>query len=93
MLYIGIGKTTTKKQTKMSKYQTISEDLALEWYDESYDVQGDIKIGNLRWKPSRIVKTLDPIAYNTAFSNFLDYLYQDGFLVEGFTDDYIQEEA
>lgn len=65
-------------------YTNITDEQALEMYDEMLNEQGVIKIGNLTFYPSEILKQLDTIAYNVGFSEFVDYLYQDGYKVEGF---------
>jgi len=77
----------------MSKYTTISQELALEWYEESYNIHGHVKIANLTFLPSRIVQKLDPRAFNIGWAQFIDYLYQDGYVIKGLTDHYIEEEA
>ena len=58
--------------TQVQKYYT-SERVAMEWFDEAFDEEGDIVIGKLSYSRSRVLKAIDPIAYREAFLNYLEY--------------------
>jgi hypothetical protein len=76
----------------MSRYQIITETEALEQYDEMLDMEGPIQVAGMGFYPSAILKEMDRIAYNVGFSDFVDSLSYDNILVEGFTDDDLDEE-
>ncbi len=43
-------------------------------YDDFLDeISGDVVIGSLRYSASRVLKEIDPIAYNVGFSDFQEY--------------------
>ena len=52
--------------------KNVTEREAYNQYDEMLDGVSEVKIGNLTYNPSRVLKELDPIAYNCGFSDFLD---------------------
>ena len=70
----------------MSK-TVITEYEAFKMYDECFDEGGLIKIGNLTFEPSQIVKQLDPVAYRVGFNDFCDSLLDSDIYVEDYTDD------
>ena len=45
---------------------------ALESYDEMLDSYGEVKIGNLVFKPSDILRELDNVAYRVGFNDYCD---------------------
>jgi hypothetical protein len=48
-------------------------------YDEMLDdCYPMVKIGNLGYSPSRVLKEVDPIAYRCGLNDYLDSLAQDG---------------
>ena len=48
-------------------------------YDEMIDdCSEEVKIGNITFSPSRVLKELDPIAYRCGLGDYLDSLAQDG---------------
>ena len=47
-------------------------EMILEMVDELLDSEGDVKIGNLTFSRSQIVKELDPIAYRMMVNDILD---------------------
>jgi hypothetical protein len=48
-------------------------------YDEMIDeCTPMVKVGNLEYLPSRVLKELDPIAYRCGLNDYLDSLAQDG---------------
>ena len=58
-----------------------------EWLSESIiDSQGMIQIANMTYEPLRVLKAIDPIAYNEMFLEFCDSLARDGYIVEGYND-------
>jgi hypothetical protein len=49
-----------------------------EQYNEMLDETNElIKIGNLTYLPSQVLKNTDPIAYRIGLSEFEDYLEED----------------
>ena len=48
-----------------------------EMVDEQFDIEGPIKIGNLTFSRSYIVRELDPIAYRQAMVDVADCLIED----------------
>lgn len=67
-------------------YEVISEAEAEQRYDDEIDQGEWCRVGSMEFAPSRVLQALDPIAYNCGFSDFTDTLYQEGILVEGYTD-------
>tara|TARA_R110002167_G_scaffold208289_1_gene412335 strand:+ start:442 stop:684 length:243 start_codon:yes stop_codon:yes gene_type:complete len=48
-------------------------------YDQMIDdCSEEVKIGNITFSPSRVLKELDPIAYRCGLGDYLDSLAQDG---------------
>ena len=64
--------------------QTLTEAQALERYnellDETYDL---VYIGHSTFNPSDILQKLDPIAYDLGFTDYVNFLMEDGNTVEG----------
>lgn len=52
-------------------------DMIQEMVDEQFDIEGPIKIGNLTFNRSYIVRELDPIAYRQAMVDVADCLIED----------------
>tara|TARA_B100001939_G_scaffold263695_1_gene230887 strand:- start:279 stop:485 length:207 start_codon:yes stop_codon:yes gene_type:complete len=53
----------------------MSDDDLKEQYDEMLDeIYGEVKLGNLTFSPSRIIRELDPIAYRTGLGEYEDSL-------------------
>jgi hypothetical protein len=48
-----------------------------EMYKEALDEMGEVKLGNLTFSPSRIIKELDPIAYRVGLNEYEDMLMED----------------
>lgn len=67
-------------------YELISEDEAERQYNDCIDFENEISIFGMSYLASRVLKEIDPIAYNCGFSDFTDSLSRDGVLVEGYTD-------
>jgi len=67
-------------------YQLMTEDEALEQYDQMLDEEEWCRVGSMEFAPSRVLQACDPIAYNCGFSDYTDTLYHDYILVEGYTD-------
>jgi hypothetical protein len=71
----------------------ISEDTALEMYDEQLDAHyGPVKIGILEYDVAHVLKYIDPVAYNEGFRDYVETLLDDETYVEGYTDDLVEEE-
>jgi len=49
-----------------------SEDDFVDQYDAMLNEQGEVKIGNLSYCPSRVLKEVDPIAYSCGLNDFAD---------------------
>ena len=57
-----------------------------EWLAESlFELNGMVKVGPYTFEPGRVLKTLDPIAYNEMYLDFCDSLEKDGYFVEGYS--------
>jgi hypothetical protein len=53
----------------------MSDDELKEQYDELLDeIYGEVKLGNLTFSPSRIIRELDPVAYRTGLNDYEDSL-------------------
>lgn len=52
--------------------QTMTEKEAYEQYESSLDCEGAISIGSLEFYPSKILRELDPIAYQVGFNEWCD---------------------
>jgi chromosome segregation ATPase len=52
----------------------IDPDSCEEQYCEMLDEQGDIEIGNITLTPSDVLREMDPIAYRTGLSDYVDGL-------------------
>lgn len=62
-------------------------------YDDYLDeVTGEIYIGGIAFYASRILKELDPIAYNCGMNDYIDMLEQDGDIFEWSDGEYYDEE-
>lgn len=44
----------------------------VEAYEETLDSEGDVVIGSLRYTPSQVLMSVDPIAYKLGMDNFAD---------------------
>lgn len=65
-----VNKMSWKKVIK-----EMSDDDLKEQYDELLDeIYGEVKLGNLTFSPSRIIRELDPIAYRTGLNDYEDSL-------------------
>lgn len=53
--------------------RSIVEDMV----DDVFDAQGPIRIGNLTFNPSEIVRELDPTAYREAVNDMADSMLED----------------
>jgi hypothetical protein len=74
------------------EYQVIKEWVAQEQFDDYIDEATDVvKILGMSYTPSRILKELDPIAYDLVFDEFANHLWEDGTAIEGYNDDDITE--
>lgn len=53
----------------------MNEDLLAPLYDQMLDETNEqIVIGNLLYSPSDVLKSVDPIAYDQGFLDYLDYI-------------------
>lgn len=62
----------------------ITEEQALEMYDEMLDEGGPVIISGIKFSPSVALLGLDPIAYKEGFSQYIDSLIESGYTVEGY---------
>ena len=60
----------------------ISEADAIEMFDELLNESGVIEVAGCEFTPSRILKSLDPIAYRVTFSDYTSSLEED-YEIEG----------
>lgn len=68
------------------QFEVISEHEAYERYDEMLDeCEEEVKICGMSYCASRVLKEVDPIAYNCGFSDYVSQLEsEDHTLVDGF---------
>jgi|TARA_R110002049_G_scaffold36447_3_gene116169 hypothetical protein len=66
----------TDRKEKMFRERFSDEDIK-DMYNESLDEMGDVKLGNLTFSPSRIIKELDPVAYRVGLNEYEDMLMED----------------
>lgn len=66
--------------------RVITEDQALEMYDDLLDDDGPVHIGTLSYPASEVLRRVDPTAYRTGFNDYVDFLTEDDVYVEGITD-------
>lgn len=64
----------------------ISQSDLIRMFNDLLDEQGVIKIGNLEYLPSKVLKEVDPTAYRCELADYADSLLSDGYIVEGYTD-------
>lgn len=64
----------------------ISQTDLIRMFNDALDEQGIIKIGYLEYLPSKVLKEVDPTAYRCGLGDYADSLLQDGYIVEGYTD-------
>lgn len=71
---------------EFDQFEVITEYEASERYDEMIDeCAGDVSIFGMTYCASRVLKEVDPIAYNCGFSDYVSQLEsEDHILVEGF---------
>jgi hypothetical protein len=55
----------------MAKY---TEEEVEEMFCDSLDEAGDIVIGSLRYSPSHVLKSVDPLAYEIGIDEYADFL-------------------
>ena len=67
--------------------EKLTEKEAYEMYDECLDEEGPIRIGSLSYDPSDVLKNVDPTAYECGFTDYIDSLIRDGYIIEGFNDE------
>lgn len=59
--------------------EVISESESYERFDAFLDeVHEEVKFGCFTWEPSRVFKTMDPIAYQQDYLSWLDMNLQEG---------------
>jgi hypothetical protein len=67
-------------KTKLSDHQ------AHEMYDEDIDSEGDVIVCGMKYLPSRVLKEVDPIAYDCGYNDYVDSLTDD-YIIENVNDD------
>ena len=80
MSWKNIIKEDNKEEMFREEYS--DEDIE-EMYNEALDEMGEVKLGNLTFLPSRIIKELDPVAYRTGLNDYEDMLMEDFEYEEG----------
>ena len=71
-------KNIIKEDSKEEMFREMYSDEDIEeMYKEALDEMGEVKLGNLTFSPSRIIKELDPIAYRTGLGEYEDMLMED----------------
>ena len=59
----------------------LSESDIEDMYDEMLDSDGRVTVADIEFEPSRILKQLDPIAYNCGLATYQDSLERDGKII------------
>ena len=71
-------KNIIKEDSKEEMFREMYSDEDIEeMYKEALDEMGEVKLGNLTFSPSRIIKELDPTAYRTGLGEYEDMLMED----------------
>lgn len=71
-------KNIIKEDSKEEMFREMYSDEDIEeMYKEALDEMGDVKLGNLTFSPSRIIKELDPVAYRVGLNEYEDMLMED----------------
>ena len=55
-----------------NEYESLENGDNEDAFDESIDEMSEVKIGRLEYNASRVLKEMDPIAYNCGLSDFND---------------------
>jgi len=78
---------TTEEAKEMYYKNLITKEKFDEIFDELLDEEyGPIKIGNLEYSTSKVLKEIDPVAYRTWKNDYADSLISDGYILEEFMD-------
>ncbi len=65
-------------ETAEEAAEHISHNIETDSYDEMLDdCYEEIKIGNLSYFVSQVLRSVDPIAYKCGFNDYVDSIYQD----------------
>jgi hypothetical protein len=85
---------TKRKGNKMRNLLILSERGARWSYDEMLDeCYPEVEIGHSRFSASDVLRTMDPTCYEMGFTEYVDNCADDEvFLVEGYTDDRVEDE-
>ena len=66
--------------------QLISEQTALEMYEEMLNDCNTVTIGSLTFDAATVLRSVDPIAFRVGFSEYMDLLSEDDIFVKGYTE-------
>ena len=77
---------TLKEAEEKYKKNLITKEKFDEMFDEMLDEYGPIKIGNLEYNASNVLKQIDPVAYKTWKNDYADSLISDGYIIEEYFD-------
>lgn len=70
---------------EFDQFEVLTEQEATELYDDMLDDCNEVvQVCGMSYNPSRVLKEVDPIAYNCGFSDFCDSLLDNHQLVEGY---------
>lgn len=64
--------------------RSITHEALVEWFDESLEDLGEVKVGGYTFSPAKVLKELDSVAYLCELADFADNLSSDGWEVEGY---------
>lgn len=64
-------------ETEQDVADYIEDFLDEDMYDDSLDEMGDVEIGSLSYRPSTVLKAVDPIAYRCGYDDWLDWFKSD----------------
>jgi hypothetical protein len=75
------------------RYTVLTEYEALEAYRELIDeTEPMVEVCGSTFMPSRVLEDMDPVAFREGFSDYVDAIAESGTLVEGYTDDLLEDE-
>lgn len=84
---INCAEVNTTDNDLCKECRTLERHQVKEWLSESLiDMNGMVRIGSLTYEPIRVLKSVDPIAYNEMFLDYCDSLARDGYIIRGYND-------
>jgi hypothetical protein len=56
------------------------------------ETEEPVSVCGYTFTPSQVLEEMDPIAFNEGFQSYTEALVDSGYLVEGYTDGYLEDE-